>query len=284
VSGRRRPWQLVTIVAVLAAAPVCSAAPTALVVILSSRHEPYRLAAEAAVAAAGGVPAAEYSLSDWLAASDRPPGAVIALGDGACHAVVRAVPPESPVVLCPYAEAFDDGVPATWSVIPLLEPVERHVATIGRWFPGVRRLVILHHAPLSAPATIGGVTLECSRLDDWVGLSRQLRLSLATADGLFLPPDPFLMTDIGIRAILETALRRGKPVFTFSPRLVRAGALAAVVRAPAAVGRAAVDTLLGRPQAPITAELVVNGRVAAFLNIAEPKPKGVDALPCTILQ
>jgi ABC-type uncharacterized transport system substrate-binding protein len=283
----------------LVAALAAPAVPAADVAILKSGDTPaWRPALEALHRVAAGHALAEIDLGNDPSQAARAAAglrgrfaAVVAFGPLAVSAVRQAAP-DLPLVVCMVQDLGGLGLepgPGIAGVVYQV-PVRNQLAAFRLVLPRARRLGVIHGAE-----SVGALVAEAQRaagffqieiVERRVAAEREVPAALraliagaAAVDALWLPPEPMLLGEEARRFLLSETLRAGKAVLTFSPALVREGALASSGPDMAFTGLQAgelLNRLLGPDKAARIeflipkAELVVNRSVAERLRIDIP--------------
>ncbi len=123
-----------------------------------------------------------------------------------------------------------------------------------------------------------GLTFTVEKLKDARTIPKELKTLSRNIDTFLLLPEPLLLQKETLRHLLLHLLQNEKPVFTFSPGLVKAGALFSLSYPTNDVGRhvaAMVEDCVNglKPKSEIAnPKLSINERVANFLKIKIREP------------
>lgn len=181
-----------------------------------------------------GKPLADRTLGERIRTES--PDLILAVGlRAALIAKLELV--DTPVLFCLVLYPEQNGLPAPNMVgITMTVPLTQQFETIQAVVPHGRRIGILH-----SPHQDEGFLMEARDAIQMAGLSAVLRMVpdettlpsilrnlLPHIDILWLPRDPSLITLQSTPYLLDTALEFKVPVFTFSPGLVRHGAIASL--------------------------------------------------------
>ncbi len=239
----------------LAAALFSPAAARDAVVVLRSDDLPAYDAPIEAFSQAVGHPVQIYGFKGDRAIATRiardlandPPPAVLALGAKAAWIADRELPSTIPVVWAMVREPERyglDGINET-GVRMELDP-EMVLAQFQVFAPDVRRLGILLSVSNSDPSV--GRAIQAAREAGYRGARRVTSSRDAPPaghpgdmDGIWLLPDPLVITPSHFNLVRTLANRARVPVLSYTETLVDAGALICVAPDRAAIGRLAAE-------------------------------------------
>jgi putative tryptophan/tyrosine transport system substrate-binding protein len=217
---------------------------------------------------------------------EDPPPVVVAVGAKAAWIAMKQLP-RVPIV---YAMVID---PARYGVrgafvtgVRMDVPPDMTLAQFQLFAPEVRSLGIIVSQENTSPQV--AVAIEAARSAGYevkarrVATSADVRRAFANlrteVDGVWLLPDPVVLTPGNFRAIQSEALRARLPLLVESEGLVQAGALMCVAPDQAEVGRQAAalvrEVLAGvtagaiEPVAPAATRVVLNRGTSEALGLA----------------
>ena len=184
-----------------------------------------------------------------------------------------------------YQYLSDPPLPGSHSLL-LDQPLERHLR-FNRELTGARNIGLLNvkmtawdTEQLQQLARSEGVEVEQKLIDPEQGNPvAEVRKILQNNDNLLALPVPVLYNRKTLKGILLAAYRLRKPVLSYSPAHVRAGALGALYATPEQIGDQIADVALPwlQGQAPTTAHelaryfaIDINRQVATALGIRPP--------------
>lgn len=296
---RQCPWCLLLLCLLAFLIPPATAGPSGRIdLVLSEAGPTYRSVADAFVAAVAGRHAVKVSVLESLTEADLAAmaagsGLLVPVGSRALRAVRR--PGSGPLLTLLVPRAADGAVDNgdRDSAVFIDQPPERTLAFSRLVLPRARRVGIVLSAG-EAGDTLRGYGTEAARhrfelvvetvrqSQDLPGVLNRL---LPQVDALLLVPDALVVNENTVRLILIASYRQKVPVIGFSRGLSHAGAVAALVSSPAAIGRqGGLMAAQWQPGAanlpparyPDDFEMVFNRQVARSLAIV--LPEGEDAL------
>jgi len=217
------------------------------------------------------------------------PDILLVIGQSALSAVSGLEAFPIVFLLVPEACPLPDQAQTT-GVLMCMGPTAQFAA-IKSALPDVRRLGVIYHPGRNktmleqAMAAAAGqdLTLVAEAADSPRAVSRLLAAMEGKIDGLWMVPDPTVITPQTVEAMLIYSLEKRVPVVTFSEKYMELGATVAITFDLFAMGEQAgemVSTILaGTPVASIPKaeprkfNVIVNGRVAKKLGIAIDRTK-----------
>lgn len=213
----------------------------------------------------------------------RPPACAVVLGDAAQQLALSMLWKVKILVTLVDQPSADKRVvflntsqPAALQ-IEMLKNFRKDLAVI--WYPYVSER-FAPDAGLSEAATANGVRIEACRLADPRKLPKALHSLNATDTAAILPPDPGIMNDAIIKAILLSSFRSRTPVAGFSDAMARQGAAFAYILSPENLAGALsehIDEIVENRQLPDQHKvfkpwhLILNVTVLEKLNFSVPE-------------
>ena len=175
-------------------------------------------------------------------------------------------------VYCSYGSAVREGIQDKNLILDVSTPLPEYLTLLRASLPDARKIAVLHKQQLDVEWTLQGRMVKSFQIQAWNRLKQVTDDALAWADAIWLPTDPEF-TSTALAFIIKQALRKRKPVFTSSPRIIRGGALAGLTRDPEAIGAYAVKWLKNEVDGNDSSsyppsKLVVNDKVAKFLGVS----------------
>lgn len=240
----RSPGPLCFLLLLLARLWSAPALAAPVVIVTDSRVAQYRDALAMAKAALQNPPVLDQSAPDLGAQLQAAaPHVALAIGQRAIQAV-QSSQPQLPVVFC---MALGAAVPASRTVtgVRLEVQPEQQLALIRRVHPDMKRLGVLYDprnfsgyvAEAVKAAGAAGLTLVSRPVSDGLAVRAALGQMVDGIDGLWLLPDPGLVTADMFNFLLVYTLEHKVALFGFFDSLTRAGALASVAPDYAQIGR-----------------------------------------------
>lgn len=165
----------------------------------------------------------------------RPPACAVVLGDAAQELALSMLWKVKILVTLLDQPATDKRVVFLNTKQPvakqmqLLKTLRKNLETV--WYPYASER-FAPDAALEEAATSAGVTIKSSSLDNPRSLPAALRYLNLSSTAAILPPDPGIMNDAIIKAILLASFRSHTPLAGFSDGMVRQGAAFAYVLRP----------------------------------------------------
>ena len=184
-----------------------------------------------------------------------------------------------------YPSRLGDEKEKNIHLIPYLPPAKSLARELSNICPGTKdlgllwmddslaRLVRKHEAVLDDE----GFRLHCERLQSQEELPQKLDSIARNCDAFLLLPEPALLQKDALKYLLITLLERQKPVITFSPSIVKSGALFSLSYSSKVIAEQTASLLLDCLEdgdadiALPEAKLTVNKKVARFLGIELPR-------------
>ena len=217
-----------------------------------------------------------------------PPGTKTVVAFGA-RAAARRYPPGVNLVYALAPGFFVDAAGRQGRTVKIsmrLAP-QRTLAKLAELQPGLKRLRIFWTTPGYAgfaeeyPAAGRGLGLEVSvvRVSGQDSLPGLLRASLGSADALWLPPDPLLITPDTLLMMREFAWGNSLPLYASTKGLAREGACASVGVSFAESGAAAAWALKALQAGQPVPALVYPDKLELALNAAAAKRCGLKFSP-----
>ena len=196
---------------------------------------------------------------------------IVAVGASAweiCREHARRIP----TVYCSYGNSVREGVENQNFIIDVSTPLSEYSQLFKNSLPRAEKVAVIHKQRFEAKWSLPGFDVKSYHVSAWNRLKAVTNDALDWADIIWLPTDPEF-TSTALAFIIKQGLRKRKPVFASSPRIIRGGALAGLTREPEAIGRYAVRWLnknqFDRAQAVYPpSKLVVNSKVARFLGVS----------------
>ena len=196
---------------------------------------------------------------------------IVAVGASAweiCKEQARHIP----TVYCSYGNSVREGVEKQNFIIDVSTPLSEYSQLFKNSLPGAEKIAVIHKQRFATKWSLSGFEVKSYHISSWNRLKAVTNDALDWADIIWLPTDPEY-TSTALAFIIKQGLRKRKPVFASSPRIIRGGALAGLTREPEAIGRYAVRWLkknqYDQSQAVYPpSKLVVNSKVARFLGVS----------------
>jgi putative ABC transport system substrate-binding protein len=235
----------------------------------------------------------EYNLNGHLtrgreigrALRASPPDLIFAVGLKAAMSTKLEIF-DTPVVFCMVLNPETYDLPASnMTGIAVRAPSEAQLAAIRSLMPDRQRVGVLYgedHAKAfiqdaREAARQQGLDLVPLAVRSQEGIAHALRGLLPKIDVLWLIQDQVVVSESTIPVFLESSLRAGVPIFTFSSSLVQQGAVGALVLDPWAVGLQAArlsltrlkgtGALAGTMEAPANSQWALNLKSAEYFNM-----------------
>jgi putative ABC transport system substrate-binding protein len=262
------------------------------VIVLSSSAQPYEVAAGALKdqLTRQGRRSRTVLLAD-MGKDGGSAHAVVALGTPAALAMHKQLPPQTLLVYAMVASPESAGLTRgrTATGVSTDVPFEEQFNLIASALPAARSVGVLYHGKVGASREMAsaaaasiprGWRVEMVAVDQYRSVAEAIDDLLSRKiDIVWTAPDAAVFNSNTVRALLLGALRKGKPVFGFSPAFVQAGALVGVGIDPADQGRQAaalVAKVLAQKDAaggvtPPEHQVAVNLIVARELRIELPR-------------
>ncbi len=165
----------------------------------------------------------------------QPPECAIALGDAAQQLALSMLWKVKILVTLADKPSTDKRIifldtdqPADLQ-LEMLRELRRDLAVV--WYPYVSERFAPNQA-LKSAATALKIRIDACTLDDPRNLPAGLKALGAADTAIILPPDPGIMNDAIIKAILLASFRTQTPIVGFSEAMVRHGAVFAYVLSP----------------------------------------------------
>lgn len=206
---------------------------------------------------------------------------IIVAGKAALNATKSGLPTNVPIAVCAYSEftememSLKGGTP--YEMFNIMTPLNKYGALISNVFPNSTKVAVIHKTQFELPAT-NGLQTKVYRINSWKQLKSTVTNAISWCDVVWLPADP-AFTSTALAFIIKESLKSKTPLLTSSPRIIKGGAVAGLVRSPSDIGGAAAQWLKASAakgsKAPsninsVKAELVNNPKVARFLGITIP--------------
>ena len=177
-----------------------------------------------------------------------------------------------PKVYCSYGNAVHEGVENQSFIIDASTPLSEYSQLFTRSLPKANKIAVIHKQRVATKWSLSGFRVKSYHINSWNRLKSVTNDAFEWADIVWLPTDPEF-TSTALAFIIKKGLRKRKPVFASSPRIIRGGALAGLTREPEAIGEYAVRWLEKSPDGRAEAsyppsKLVVNSKVAKFLGVS----------------
>ena len=179
-----------------------------------------------------------------------------------------------PRVYCTYGDLVKEGISDDGNtlVLDLATPLSQYSSLLDRHLSSAKKVAVLHKGSLKNWSSVGvldGKRVKSFHIASWRRLKKVTKNAIDWADVIWIPTDP-QFTSTALAFVIKEALRSKKPLLASSPRIVRGGALAGLIRKPSAVGLSALAWLeAGTPldfEIP-EAKVQVNDKVARFLRL-----------------
>ncbi len=257
------------------ACPVAGRAAEAPTVILTSDSEHYRQALEGFSEAWGS------TLTVIAAAAPLPKGARAFVTFGG-RAAARAWPKDAVVVAClaPLLLSVEDDAVTSVSILP--EPAQV-ITRAAALVPGLGVLRVLWSSDasradaeaLAAAGTGRGVTVLLERVSPPSSLPVVLRELKGKTDGLWLMPDPALVSADNIAVLRDYAAVKKIPFLSATEGLAERGATATIAASFRDMGRAAAASLRARLDGTAGPEVSHPARVIVTVNAAAARDLGL---------
>lgn len=235
------------------------------VVIVSDARVPqYREATAAAREALPSAPLLDVTAGDLAALiGQHRPSVVLAVGQKAL-ASAQSAAPELPIVYCLVLGA---SAPATKTVtgVRLEVSAAEQLALLRLVHPKLKRVAVIYEprnwteyiTDASKAAQGLGISLVPRAISDGKQVRAVLSDLLSGVDGLWLLPDPQLITAEMFGFLLVSTIERKVPLFGFFDSFTKAGALASVSPDYTAIGQKAAKLAQSIAQKPETTRIPV---------------------------
>jgi len=218
----------------------------------------------------------------------------IALGRRACEILSELAPEDMPCVCCSYEPLAFERPRSLCLRLKLTNDLTAHLPVIKTLTPQCSKVAVLcrglsSSGQLELPFALDAqVEIKSFPIEDWKEFPLVVERALIWSDAVWLPLDTSLMKAQTLQYVLQKALLMKKPIYTFSSRIVRGGALASLVPDPKAVGKRAAEWISSDGQKRVSGGIVegdqilwINRKVARFLKldaISEPLPYRTEEL------
>jgi len=206
---------------------------------------------------------------------------VIIAGKAALDATRSGLPTNVPVALCAYSEfsekemSVKGGTPN--EMYNVMTPLTEYGPLVSQVFPGSLKVAVIHKTDFPLPKA-DGIQTKVYKINSWKQLKSTVTNAVKWCDIVWLPADP-AFTSTALAFIIKESLKSKTPLLTSSPRIIKGGAVAGLVRSPSDIGQAAARWLRACAMrgstvpsniGTVKAQLVNNPKVARFLKISMP--------------
>jgi putative ABC transport system substrate-binding protein len=271
---------------ILALAPSAAQAG-GIVAVADAKVQQYKEALTAAREVAHDVAVIEPGAGDAADQLKRAdPAVVLAIGQKALQ-LAKASVPEKPIVFCMVLGSAAAASRSVTGVKLEVSPAQQ-LEQLKQVHPGVKRLGVIYDPRASGPyleeALKAAGRLGLTLVSKPVGDAREVRSALGEIasgiDGLWLMPDPKLITAEMFNYLLVTTLERKIALFGFLDSFTQAGALASIAPDYQEIGRRAARLALeihGRAEGarlPVPAPQAGPG--ALTVNLKTARQLGLD--------
>jgi ABC-type uncharacterized transport system substrate-binding protein len=215
---------------------------------------------------------------------------VIIAGKAALDAVKSGLPTNVPIAICAYSEfteiEMNMETDTQFQIFNIMTPLTEYSDLISVVFPNLTKVAVIHKTDFEI-SQAEGISTKVYKINSWKELKSTVTNAIKWCDVVWLPADP-AFTSTALAFIIKESLQHKTPLLTSSPRIIKGGAVAGLVRSPLDIGKAAAKWLessvaIGSKATAnmdsVKIELVNNPKVARFLGIAMPsKYDGKDTI------